>query len=213
VLVAGLLLALPTCQKKANKTGVKGSGVGTTKTRSIGAFSALRVGGGLEFEVSVGKALPLEISGDDNLVSHVTVKNDGDLLVLGVDAKLKQLQPLRVRVGTERLDSVAVAIAAKGKVSGVRAESFRVEAGGGGQVEVAGSSRALEVTTRSASRVNLSAFSAATASVTAADASTVDLGYLEALDVTQTGLSRVIYRGDPKLTQKITKPARLIRRD
>jgi len=212
LLIACLALALPACKKKP-EASLKGSGVGTTKARPIGTFSRLRISGSLEFDVSVGKVLPLEITGDDNLISHVTARLEGDLLSLGVDAKLKQKQPLRVRVGTERLESVSVSVGAKGKVIGVKAEAFAVEAGGGAKLAVQGTSRDLKVTTRSAARVDLRDLSAAKGNVTAADASTVELGYLEELEVKQTGLSRVLYRGEPKLTQSVTKPARLMRRD
>jgi hypothetical protein len=211
LLFACLTLALPACKKKPDP--LKGSGVGATRARSVAAFSELSVGNGLEFEVTVGKGASLEISGDDNLISLVTTQVEGKRLTLGVDKKLKQRQPLRVRVGTERLDGIRVVAGAKGKVSGVRAEAFHVESGGGATVEIAGSSQALEVKSRSAARVDLKGFSAAKGIVTAADASTIELGYLEELDVTQTGMSRVIYRGEPKLTQSVKKPARLIRGD
>jgi hypothetical protein len=206
----GLALALPACKKRDPTVG---SGVGATKARSVGAFSAIRVGGGLEFDVTVGKSAPLEVTGDDNLLGYVTSRVENGTLVLDVGTKLKRKQPLRVRVGTEGLAALHTGGGAKGKVRGVRSEAFEVEAAGGAKLAIAGSSQRLSVTTRKAARVDLNEFSAATAVVSASDTSTVELGHLEELDVVQKGLSRVVYRGAPKLTQSVTKPARLIHRD
>jgi hypothetical protein len=210
LLLAVFGLAVPACKKPDPTVG---SGVGATKPRSVGAFSAVRVGGGLEFEVNVGKGEPLEVTGDDNLLGFVTSKVEGDTLVLDVATKLKRKQPLRVRLGAERLVSVRAGEGAKGSVRGVRAEAFGVEAAGGARVTVTGSSQTLTVTTRTAAKVDLNDFSASKAVVTTSETSTVDLGHLEELEVTQKGLSRVIYRGEPKLTQNVTKPARLVHRN
>jgi hypothetical protein len=210
LVLAALGLALPACKKPDPRVG---SGVGATKARSVGAFSAIRVGGGLEFDVTVGKSEPLEVTGDDNLLGYVTSRVENGTLVLDVATKLKRKQPLRVRVGTEGLTAVRAGGGVRGKVRGVRSDAFEVEAAGGSQLTIAGFSQSLSVTTRRAARADLNEFSTAKALVSASDTSTVELGHVEELEVVQKGLSRVMYRGSPKLTQNVTKPARLIHRD
>ena len=208
VFLAGLAVALPACKKQSELT--TGSGVGATKARPIGAFSSVRVSSGLQVDVSVGKSEPLEISGDDNLLEHVSARVENGTLLLDTDKKLKRKQPLKVRVGTEKLEAIRLGYSADAKVRGVSADAFRIELAGGSSLVVQGSCQRLEVITRTAAKADLSGFSAAKAAVTSADTSSVVLGHLEELTVTQSGLSRVTYRGDPKLTQNVTKPARLL---
>ncbi|HEY3500535.1 MAG TPA: DUF2807 domain-containing protein [Polyangiaceae bacterium] len=209
LLLASFALALPACKKKPPAT--TGSGVGATKTRPIGPFSSIKVAG-VEFIVSVGKQAPLEVSGDDNLLSYVSTQIEGTTLVIRREAKLKQLQPLRVRVGSERLERVLAGAGARGSIEGVSGEAFELEATGGAKVTVRGSSGALKVSVRGPTRLDLSGFSARRGVVTATDVSSIELGYLEELDATLSGLSRVSYLGEPKLTQNVTQPARLSRR-
>lgn len=211
LLLVSFALVLPACKKK--DSAVRGSGVGSTKSRTVGAFTALKVTGGLDFVVSVGKNAPLEITGDDNLLAHVTSKLEGSTLLLGIDTKLRVKQPLRVRVGTERLERFMAGPGTRGSVEGVKSDVFDLEATGGAKVTVSGSSRALKVESRGPTRLDLSGFSAQQVTVGTSDVSSVDLGYLEELDATLSGMSRVTYVGEPKIKENVTKPARLSRRE
>ena len=196
--------------KKSDEPPV-GSGVGAKRTLELGGFTKLQVSGALEVNVRVGKREPLEIRGDDNLIPLVTARLEGDRLIVGIDRRVKKKQPLRVDVGTEALTAVNLAIAAKARIQGVKAEHFEVRAAGGSELVASGSSAEVDVATKSAARVDLTDFSNALAVVNTADASRVKLGHAETLKVTLTGLSQVRYRGDPTLEQHITRPARLIR--
>jgi hypothetical protein len=210
LLLTGVALVLPAC-KKDKPAGTKGSGVGTTKAREVGAFSALRVNGKIDFEISVGKLAPLEVTGDDNLIQHVTTRVEGTELLVTLDAKVKPKQPLRVRAGTERLERISAAYGAKGTVRGVRSDAFAIDVHMA-RVTAQGSSQTLALKTRGAAIVELDEFSAARATVHVDGPANVNLGYLEELDVTQSGVSRVAYSGEPKLTQNVTEPSRLIKR-
>ncbi len=212
VFFAALVVALSVsgCKKK-EESGLRGSGVGAKVVRTLPPFTSVRVGGSLRAEISVGKPVSLELRGDDNLLSHVKPRVEDGTLVLEPDQVLRTTQPLVARFGAEKLDGVALVAAASANVEGVRAEHFAVKGTGGTRLVAKGSSQTLEVNVKSAARFDLSGFAAGAAKVTAKDAASVNLGYLERLDATLTGMSRVVFRGDPVIKQDVKRPARLLR--
>jgi hypothetical protein len=197
------------CKKKSDD--IRGSGVGARVERTVGAFTRVKVSGTIRAEIEVGKSQTLAILGDDNLIPRVLSRVEGSTLVLAPDGVLKGTQPLVARVTLPALEGVSLGVASLAFVNGLKAERFEAAGTGGTRLVVRGSARALEVTARSAARLDLGELSAASAKVTAADASRVELGHLESLNVTQTGPSVVIYRGEPQIERKIQAPARLIR--
>lgn len=209
----GLALApgLLACDKPDK--ALPGSGVGAKRTVDLGPFTKLQVSGGFELTLHVGKRQPLELRGDDNLLPLVSAKVEGDRLTIKLDRAVKRKQPLRIDLGTETLQAIAVGVATKARVEGVKADGFEIRAAGGSEVIAQGSSSSLDVATKSAARVDLTDFATASAVVNASDASRIKLGHVEALKVTQTGLTQVRYRGSPTLEQDVKKPARLIREE
>ena len=176
---------------------VRGSGVGSSTSRQLAPFSRIDVGGALEVTVNVGKNEPLEMRGEDNLFEHIPASVVGGELELKPDAVLKTTQPLRLVVGTERLEVVTAAVAAKVTVHGVKADAFTLRAGGAARVVLDGSARTLSASARSAAQLELRAFSAGNVTASTQDFARVELGYVEKLDATQKGNGSITYYGTP----------------
>ncbi len=203
--VALLSLAVAAgCHKKKpddELPSVRGSGVGSSTSRQLAPFSRIDVGGALELTVNVGKNEPLEMRGEDNLFEHVASTVVGGELALKPDAVLKTTQPLRLVVGTERLEALTAAVAAKVTVHGVKADAFTLRSGGAARVVLDGSASTLSVAARTAAQLSLVAFSAGTVTATVQDFARVELGYVEKLDATQKGNGSITYRGTPDVTR------------
>jgi hypothetical protein len=193
------------CKKKANEERVRGNGVGSMVSRPVEPFTRLVVGSSLEVTVTVGKHGPMELRGDDNLIKLIPSKVVNGELVLKPDAPIKTTQPLRITLLTEKLERVALAVATKVVVHGVRGDAFEVEAGGAAKFTADGSAARLSVKSRSAATLDLKAFSVGEAQVTASDISRVHLGHVEKLDVTQRDNSVITYKGTPDIKQKADK--------
>jgi hypothetical protein len=209
VLVTLGLPAATACKKRPSDPGLPtlvGNGVTSSESRTLPPFTRLDVGGALEVVVNVGKDAPLELSGDANLFSHVKSKLADGTLTLEPDVVLEPAQAFHLVVGTARLDELGAAVAAKVTVHGVKGEVFTVKAGGAAKVTVDGSATELKVGARSASRVDLSAFSAARARVAVTDFARVELGHLEKLEATQRGFAGVVYADTPELTTHADRP-------
>jgi len=208
LLLTLIALSLTSCGKKDD--ALAGSGVQARKTRNVPAFKRLWVGGVLVVRVSVGKDGPMELKGDDNLLEHVTSRLENGVLKLDVDTKVKKRMPLEVTLSTAELEAVSAVVASRVDVQGVKAKAFEAKAGGAAHITATGSAETLTVTATGAAQVDLSALPAAAATVRMEQAGTAKFGYLEKLDVTASGPSRVFYQGDPQLKKEIRKPARLV---
>jgi len=94
------------CEAKSDLA--HGSGVQSTETRALAPFQKLKVSGTLQVELMVGSSAPLELTTDDNLLATVSSKLEGDTLVVRTSAKSRPRVPVRVRLGTQRLDWLGV---------------------------------------------------------------------------------------------------------
>jgi hypothetical protein len=63
---------------------VTGNGVNSSQQRSLSAFRKLSVNGPVDVFISQDAALSLRIEGDENLLSYVEVRNDGEQLKIGI---------------------------------------------------------------------------------------------------------------------------------
>jgi hypothetical protein len=210
--VAALVaLAAAGCRKKAPDARVRGSGVQANVVRSTPAFSKLEVRGSVRAEVEVGKPPSLELLGDDNLLPLVTSRVDAGTLVIGSEQVLKPTQPLVARITTPSLDAIALVAASSGFVKGMKTEHFSTRLVGATELHVEGSSRTLEVVVKGAARAKLKGLAVQSAHVTCSEASRVELGRVETLEVHQKGPSLVTYEGSPEIKRSVVPPARLIR--
>ncbi len=208
--LAFVLFAAPSCDKKKDE-GVVGSGIQATATRSVPPFARLSVGNGFEVKVTVGSDGPLELKGDDNLLSHVTARVEKGILSLDVDSKVKRKLPLEARISTRTLEGVSVAVVAKVEIQGLSVDRFEARAAGAGRIVASGSAEVLDLAGKGASLLDFTKVPAREASVRLEHASQAKLGYVEKLRATASGPSRIYHAGEPVIESALTKPAQIIR--
>lgn len=134
---------------------IEGSGTIASETRSVGEFHAVRVGHAFTATIEVGTEPSLEISGDDNLLSLVTVAVEDGKLVVGVDQSYTTENRLTLRIGTPTLTELDVGGAAKVAVSNVDADRFLLDAGGASQTTVGGTIGSLSLDTTGSASVDI----------------------------------------------------------
>jgi hypothetical protein len=203
------LAVLGGCKKKGDDSetpSVRGSGVGSFVERKVPPFSRVSIGGNFEVTINVGKHGPIELRGDDNLFEHLPSPVVNGELTLKPDATFKETQPFRIAIATEKLERIAVSVASKVTVHGVKAEAFEVAATGAARVTANGSAATLKVISKTAAQVDLTALATGEGVVTASEASRVMLGHIEKLDATQSGIAMIVYRGAPAVTKHAAQP-------
>jgi hypothetical protein len=161
--------------------------------------------------VEVGKPLSVVLLGDDNLLPLVGSKVEAGTLTIAPDQVLKTTQPLVARIGTPTLDGLELIVASSGFVQGVKAEHFAARLAGASKLRLAGSSRTVEIVAKGAAHADLREFAVASAHVTTSEATRVELGHVETLEVNQKGPSTVTYKGSPEIKRTVVPPARLLR--
>lgn len=170
---------------------VDGNGVFDERAVPVAAFERLEIGLGIEATVTVGTGDRLVvISGDENVLQHVTVEVSGSTLVTSTDLPggFTTVHPLRLRIEAPSLLSVKAGDQAHVTVSGVAAPSFAVDAHGQGQVALSGAGGdALTVRLRDRAVLFGFGYPAASAAVDLADGSTGKLRVSGAVTGTVAG--------------------------
>ena len=83
-----IYLALPIVFAVGCKPRILGSGSEETRTHDVASFNELRIGGDWEITVAAGDDQKVQVSTDDNLHQHISVKNRG-----GIPAKVTIINP------------------------------------------------------------------------------------------------------------------------
>ena len=125
----------------AFSTGLKGSGVAATQTRTVPAFAAVDLAGANEVGVHVGSTQAVTVHGDDNLIDYVTTTVQAGTLAIGQSRGFSTKSPMSVEITVPALDAVTLSGAGVLDVDGVKADHFSVRAPGSGTLSVTGRPR------------------------------------------------------------------------
>ncbi len=197
VTVGGLtaLLVLVGCGVRIEGSGVEGS-----ETRDVAPFNRLSLSGAVDAVVTVGGAQAVSIRGDDNLLAEVkTETDDGTLRISQSDnVDLEPTVGITVVIAVPSLEEVSVSGAGDVTVTGIRAEAFRTEVSGAGNVEAAGEVTSVEVEISGAGDVRLADLVAREATVQISGAGDVDVHATDSLNASISGAGDVVYSGDPE---------------
>jgi Putative auto-transporter adhesin, head GIN domain len=185
--------------------GLAGSGVVKTEERPVGAFSELHVSGVIRATLSESATPHVTLRGDDNLLAHVLVRQQGASLSLTQDQTLKPALILSADIAGPPLTLIVVGGAARVVAKGIHADKLTLSVAGAGQFEGAGSADQVTVIGALAARIDLSGLAARRVDVRLEKAAHLKLGYVEELTADVRGVARVEYTGDPKLETHLSE--------
>ncbi len=120
------------------RPGIKGSGVELTETKVVPSFNKVHVAGALALTIQCGREAGAEISGDDNLIEHVQVQVEDEVLSL---RSLKSFSPkkgLIVRVTVPTLESFTSEGATRARISDLDGERIFIKSCGAGKIMISG---------------------------------------------------------------------------
>ncbi|MEZ4399849.1 MAG: head GIN domain-containing protein [Kofleriaceae bacterium] len=191
---------------------VLGNGTPATQDRVTAGFDGVTVAGALTVEIAVGPKTSVAITGDANVVPLVeTTVRDHRLYLRTRDSYQPKL-PLRVRITTPTLTSLAVGGAGQVAARGLRGDRFALDASGAGRVALGGTAGALVLDARGAAVVDAAQLRATDATVAASGASQVAVTATRGLTVGASGAARVTYGGGAAITPAVAGAARVERR-
>ncbi len=181
-----------------NFTGIQGSGVSKTETRSLKGFSKIDAGGAMNVEVTVQKDFSVEVQADDNLLANIKTEVDGDTLKIFSEDKISSKTRVNVKISMPELEGLDISGASSGNVSNVKAESLDLKASGASKIKIEGTTDDLDINASGASSIDAENLKAGNVEVDASGASNATVSANDDLDVSASGASKILYVGEPK---------------
>jgi len=174
-------------------------------TRSVPEFHAIDLAGTLEVEVTVGKPVSVELTGDADLLDKVitTVKNG----TLVIDTKFPEHDRhghhhLKATVTAPDLTAIAISGTGAMKVTGIANDKLSISLPGTGSVTATGSTGALHVAVDGTGEVAAKELAAKDATVEVGGTGSATLRATQSLDATISGTGSIDVHGRPARVKK-----------
>jgi hypothetical protein len=199
---------------------IKGSGNIVKESRSVSGFSGIEAGGVFHVYLRQGSQYALEIETDDNVISHISTKVQGNTLVLSMEKKVQKVHDLNVFLtlpelthlnlsGASELEGVSTFSAnhLKLNLSGAAELELNLEANqliadlsGAAEVELTGTSEQVRLRMSGSASLDAESLIGKTGVVEMSGSTDAVIHLSEAMNAEVSGASDLICHGDP--TQK-----------
>lgn len=183
---------------------VRGSGIRAQEDRAVDGFHAVRLALPAEVVVRVGEPTAFSISGDDDLLEHVTTEVVGGELVIDVPRRYRFRKTVEIRISTPSLESFEVEGSGDVEILGVSGQRFAVSIAGSGEVSATGTVRRLEASIEGSGELDLQGLQAAEAKVSIEGSGGIRVQATDALDYKIEGSGDIRYRGTPEVSGGIS---------
>jgi len=192
---------------------ISGSGKRELQKRTVAPFTSISTEGAFTIEVTCQKDLSLEVEGDDNVLEFVTADVGNNILRLKNTKNYSTNEPVKFRISVPNLEGLSVNGAGRIDIKGLNNDKFEIDANGAPSINVAGTTKVIDVGANGAAKIDTSKLHASRGVVEANGATRVDLDITEQLDATVNGPSTVTYKGDPVVNKTVRGPGKIERRN
>ena len=218
--------ALTACGFPVRFTEVRGSGNVITESRTVAGFNAVELSGIGTLIIEQGDKESLEITAEENLMSHIRSDVSGSRLQLGGEdfvnlrptkdiiyrLKVKNLRQIessglgKVEMNDLETGDLDIEISGNGRVSlgNLRANSLTLEISGLGDVSINGEVKSQQIEISGAGNYNSPNLASETASVEISGTGTAILWVTNQLDLDLSGAGTVHYYGSPLINSDIS---------
>lgn len=183
---------------------VSGSGDRAEVTRDLEDFNSVELAVACEATVRVGPQPAVTLSGDEDLLSHVTTTVHRGRLVVGLDDNYRFRHELRVEITAPRLVAVALQGSGDVKIEGVDSANFTVSVDGSGGIVALGAVDRLEASISGSGDLRLHRLVAQEASISIEGSGAARLNAERALRYRIDGSGDVSYVGSPEVSGGIS---------
>jgi hypothetical protein len=185
---------------------IPGSGKTQKEKRQIGSFTSIATEGAFDIEIVCQKPQSLEIEGDDNILPLISTEVSNNVLHIKSVRGYSVSQPITLRISVPDLQGIASSGAGMIEVSGLKNEKFEIDATGAPTIKASGETKILKIGATGAGKIDTHRLHAARVEVDSKGVATVEVNASEQLDVTVSGLSHVIYRGNAVVNKTVNGP-------
>jgi hypothetical protein len=205
VILAAIGIALLAHGGRSSSSGVQGSGVAVTQTRTVAGFSNLDLAGSNDVTVVLGVRQSVVVHADSNLISHVTTKVMAGTLVIADTGSFTTRTPMSVEVSVPSLTALNLSGSGQLSVTGINAPRLTVMVSGSGLLNAAGTATRLDVTLSGAGMAQLDQLTASEVHAVVTGSGLIRVIATESLDAAVPGTGAIVYSGNPpQVTSSVT---------
>jgi hypothetical protein len=205
VILAAIGIVLAVRGGEPAGSGLQGSGVSATQTRTVARFSSLEVAGSNNVTVTVGPTQSVAVHADSNLISHVTTHVVAGKLVIADTGSFTTKTPMSVEVSVPSLTMLNLRGSGQLSVTGIKAPRLTVTVSGSGLLHAAGTATRLDVTVSGDGLAQLSQLSASQVHAVLTGSGLIQVTATTSLDAAVPGTGAIVYSGNPaQVTSSVT---------
>lgn len=182
---------------------VHGSGKAKTEARKVGKFTHIAVKGATDCDVTVGKTQSVEITADDNLLSHVTTQVVGETLVISTKGSTSSHLGIKAKITVPELNGLDVSGSGDSTIRGVKSKTFFVSISGSGDVKADGAADNVSASIAGSGQVDLSGLKAKVGDISITGSGDVKVNAQDKLSASVAGSGNVKYFGNPKVRKTV----------
>jgi hypothetical protein len=202
---------------------IVGSGNAEAESRDVGEFAEISVSSAIKLDVTVGPAISVSVTADDNILPHVKTELISDRLKIYVDESYSSKLGVKVKLTAPALHGLRASGAAKTSVTDASGERFRLGLSGGsecrwqGEVDalalkldggsratISGTAGRLEMNCSGAAKVDARDLQVKTAKAQLSGASIARVNVSDDLKVEASGASSLRYSGQPTVKKNVS---------
>ena len=181
--------------------GIRGNGQIKTESRPVTAFTRVDAGGFYELEWRPG-APSLSLTTDENLLSYIETRMEGDLLKIGIRGSIAPTHGIKVIVTSPSLAGASLSGAVKFNAAQLSGATFALETSGATKVTLTGKVNRLLASLTGASKLQAADLSTEDVELSVTGAGKADVTASNLLRAAITGAGKVSYGGHPKSVEK-----------
>jgi Putative auto-transporter adhesin, head GIN domain len=205
LILAAIGIALLVRGGGSSSSGVQGSGIAATQTRTVPGFSGLDLAGSNNVTVVVGSPQSVVVHADSNLISHVTTQVVAGTLVIGDTGNFSTRAPMSVDVSVPSLTALNLSGDGQISVSGINASRLTVTISGSGLLYATGTATGLDVTVSGDGEAQLTGLTARDVQAVVSGSGAIQVTATNSLDAAVPGSGEITYSGNPsQVTTSVT---------
>jgi hypothetical protein len=205
VILAAIVVALLAHGGGSSGSGIQGSGIAATQTRTVAGFSRLELAGSNDVTVVVGAPQSVVVRADSNLIGHVTTQVVAGSLIIADTGSFTTRTAMSVDVSVPSLTAVNLSGSGQISVTGIKTSRLTVIISGSGLLYAAGTAARLDVTLSGDGQAQLSQLTASEVHAVVTGSGLVEVTATTSLDAAVPGTGEIVYSGNPpQVTSSVT---------
>jgi Putative auto-transporter adhesin, head GIN domain len=186
----------------ANSRTIRGSGKQATEIRKVGEFRYLNVNAAVEVHYRPSQIASIAVTGDDNLLQLVQLRNKADTLIIDVKNGYNSQQPLVVDVKSPALEGAVINGSGDAFFYDLDEREFSLELNGSSNLLAQGKAKQLSIMVNGSGDVNAKSLESERVGAAVRGSGDISLLANQSLKATISGSGDIYYRGSPADIEK-----------